>query len=79
MKPTGNPDGPEAKKAKVDPNETIMVKKVDDISHLKLYENTCINPNEIKYFSSHLLMSINIISDNQFLQSEGGSGGRLDK
>lgn len=32
MKPTGNSDGPEAKKAKVDTNETIVVKKVDDIT-----------------------------------------------
>lgn len=28
LKSTGNSDGPEAKKSKVDPNETIMVKKV---------------------------------------------------
>lgn len=40
MKPTGNSDGPDAKKAKIDPNETIVMKKVDDLSHLELYKNT---------------------------------------
>lgn len=46
MKPTGNSDGPDAKKAKIDPNETIVMKKVDDLSHLELYENTCIHTSE---------------------------------
>lgn len=31
VKPTGNSDGPDAKKAKIDPNETVVMKKVDDL------------------------------------------------
>lgn len=46
VKPTGNSDGPDAKKAKIDPNETIVMKKVDDLSHLELYENTPIHTGE---------------------------------
>lgn len=42
MKPTGNSDGPDAKKAKVDPNETVVMKKVDGLSRLQLYEHACV-------------------------------------
>lgn len=40
VKPTANSDGPDAKRAKIDPNETIVMKKVDGRSHFKLYEKT---------------------------------------
>lgn len=48
MKTTGNSDGPDAKKAKIDPNETIVMKKVDNRSHLKFYENTYIHTSEAR-------------------------------
>lgn len=43
VKPTGNSsDGPEAKKAKIDPNETTMVKKVNESILNTLYVYTCL-------------------------------------
>uniref|UniRef100_H3D7D5 SUMO1 activating enzyme subunit 1 n=1 Tax=Tetraodon nigroviridis TaxID=99883 RepID=H3D7D5_TETNG len=35
VKPTGNSDGPDAKKAKIDPNETIVMKKTTSFCTLK--------------------------------------------